>query len=65
MIGGATTGTGTAGGAAGSGAGNAAATGGVNGRGAAIGAGRLIFGLGADASTCTGAGACCAGTMRF
>jgi hypothetical protein len=33
--------------------------------GAPIGAGKLIFGLGADASTGTGAGAGWAGTMRL
>jgi hypothetical protein len=63
------TGTGTTGsiGAAGIGAGAGAARSGAgagfNGLGAAIGAGRPIFGCAADAST--GAGACCVGTMRF
>ncbi len=73
--GGITTGTGTTGstrtgaagmgGAAGSGAtGNGAASGRFNGLGAAIGAGMLIFGFGAAASTGAGAGACWVGTMR-
>jgi hypothetical protein len=57
--GGTTTGTGATGAA---GTGSGAATGGSTGLAAAIGAGKLIFGCGADAST--GAGACWAGTMR-
>ncbi len=65
ITGGARTGTGTTG-AAGSGAAGSSAAGiGFSALGAAIGAGKLIFGRGADASIGRAAGAGWAGTMRL